>query len=524
MSEAQPTAPAPGAASAHARGVAGLVRWRYLRYVLMAQFYVVLALAFLYVIPSTYPVLAVSGLLFLCGFVMLIYKGLRSLVAQNFVLSVAVGCFIEGMTILMFFKYATFATHFFDLGIFMQPLYTTLYGHELLATQASPSALQLVSITPVPLSASNTTFMLTSVFSPMLFLLLPFYAVYPSAITLFLIQNAAIALPALFVFNMIEDRKKALWASLLYLCYAPLYFVALFDFHTEAFFPVFLFLAVYFMKTDAKWYYASVALFLSVNQAGPALLAFFLPYIYFKTKNLWQVALPAVMAVCFGAGAFVVTGHVLDWRFVIPSGGAAASSVLSGLGGKLTYAMFLLAPVAFVPLLDILAFLPAGAWLVYALVRNYYPFTSILFQYNMLAAGFIFLGLVGAVKHVDAKVLKIGIVVSLVVFAASWPQTSGYIAGSELPYANPAYPQLSVILKEIPANATVMASDSVYPSLANRLGTYFNPTFPPQWIVLEKTDNNLFIQYPYVQYYMSVANYTILVNNSLLFVARMNAG
>lgn len=512
--------------SLSARGIAeiasGIVSWKYLKYALLGQFYVILSLAFFYVLPASYPLLAASGILFLCGLLMIVHKGLISLLRQSTVLSVAFGCFVEALTLFMFFKYVTFTTHFFDLGIFMQPLYLTLYGHQLLATNASPTALQLVAVSPINLSAPNSTFMLTTVFSPLLLLLLPFYAIYPSALTLFIIQNVVIAFPAFLIFRLIEDKGKALWASLLYLGYAPLYFVALFDFHTEVFFPLFLFLAVYFMTTDSKWFYASVALFLSTNQAGPALLVFFLPYLYRKTKSIPMTAVPAAMAACFAGAAYVVTGQFIKSQFVLPSVGSAASSIISGLGGKLTYATLMFAPVLFLSLLELLATLPALAWLAYTLLRNYFPWTSILFQYNMLVAGFVFLGLVGAVKHVDAKVLKVGLVISLVVFVISWPQNIGYVAGNELPFGNPAYPQLSAVLRQIPPNATVMASDSVYPVLANRVGTYFNPNFPPQWIVLEKGDNNLFIQYPYVDYYMSVAHYTVLINNSMLFVAEMN--
>ena len=502
-----------------------IVRWRFLKCVLLGQFYIVLALEFFYILPTSYPMLAASGLLFLLGLLMLVSRELISLLRQNFVLSCAVVYFVEIMTLWMYFKNATFATHFFDLGNFMQPLYLTLFGHQLFTLNVNPLVGQGISVIPINLSAPNSVFLFTYVFSPFLFLVLPFYAIYPSATTLFVIQNVLIALPALFIFRLVEDKEKRLWVSLLYLGYAPIYFSGIFDFHTEAFFPLFLFLIVYFMKSDTRWYYVSSALFLSLNQAAPELLAFFMPYVYFKSRNFRLVLWPALMAAVFGLAASVVSGHVLDWRFLFPSeGGAAASAVLSGLGGKLTYVMLLLAPLLFVPLLQPLALLPAGVWMAYAFIRNYFPFTSILFQYNMLVTGFLFLGLVGALKHIDSRMLKVGLVVSLLVFAVSWPQGTGYIAGTELPYSNPAYQRLDSIVSQIPPNATVMASDSVYPALANRAETYFVPNFPPQWIVLEKGDNNLFEQQPYVEYYLSKANYTILENDSLLFVAKLNNG
>jgi uncharacterized membrane protein len=331
-----------------------------------------------------------------------------------------------------------------------------------------------------------------------------------------------IAFPALLIYRLVEDKTKRLWVSLLYLGYAPFYFAAIFDFHTEVFFPLFLFLTLYFLKTNAKWYYASLVLFVSVNQAGPLLLAFFLPYVYFRSRSFRMVLWPALIAVVFGTAAYATSGHFFDWRFMVPSGGAAASAVVSSLGSKLTYVMFLLAPLLFAPVLEPLALLPAMAWLAYVFLRNYFPFASILFQYNMLVAGFLFIGLIGTLKHVDSRMLKVGLIVSLLVFVASWPQSGGYVAGTELPFSNPAYQKLSSILTRIPPNATVMASDSVFPALANRMGTYFDPSFLPQWIVLEKSDNNFALQQPYVSYYLSRANYTILENDNLLFVATLN--
>lgn len=139
-----------------------------------------------------------------------------------------------------------------------------------------------------------------------------------------------------------------------------------------------------------------------------------------------------------------------------------------------------------------------------------------VFQYSVTAAGFLFLGLIGASKHVNTKLLMVGLVISLCVFAASWPRSGNTPAGTERPYANPAYHELTAYVQQIPANATVMASDSVFPQLANRVGTYFDPNFPPHGIILDKTDNNLGYQEPLVAHCLSAVPFSILENDSLL--------
>jgi len=497
-------------------------RWRHLKYVLLAQFYVVLGLEFYYVLPASYPLLAGSGILFVCGLVLLVQRGLASLLKQNRVLTYSVAGFVGALTVYMYFRNATFTTHFFDLGNFEQPLYMTLFGHQFFVVNASPNVIKEQVLPWFVTGWPNSTFYFTADFSPMLILLLPFYAIFPNPVTLALVQNLALALPALLIFRVVEDEGRRLWVSLLYLGYAPLYFVAIWDFHTEVFFPLFLFLMVYFLKSNRRWFLASAVLFLSINQAAPVLLFLLLPYLYKKSRDPLLVGWLGVIAFLFIDAAYAVTGYFLDPRFAVPSGGGLLSAVFPGMGDKLTYLALLLGPLFFAPLLSPLAVLPAGAWLAFTFVKDFPPFYSIYYQYSMIAAGFIFLGLVGASRRVDPKLLKVGLVLSLCVFAASWPWTGNTQAGTDLPYSNPAYQKLQYYLAQIPANATVMASDSVFPQLANRVGTYFDPDFPPQWIILEKTDGNLAFQEPSVGRFMLEGSYTILENDSLLFVARMN--
>ncbi len=528
--------------------VVSLTHWNLFKYVLLAQFYLVLALAYFYVIPDSYPILAFSGLLFVWGLVQLAYRGLVGVIRQSRTVSVGVAAFIVGITCWMYLKNISFSTHLWDLGWVMQPLYTTLYGHQFFQLHVSPLAYNGEGVSPVSAGwleccSPSSLPLLTRLFSPFLLLLLPFYAILPSATTLFVLQSAALALPALLVFNLVADRSKAMWASLLCLGYAPLYYVAIFDFHTEAFLPFFILLTVYFLEKNEKWFYVSAALFMSMNQAAPYLFLLFLPFIYFRRLSVHVgtqegkltlraeyelrrrrfVIVPALLAGILAGSAYLVAGSAIGTTPPIASLSAPVSTLLTNLSTKVDYALLLGAPLLFVPLLEPVAILPGLAWLGNVFFTNYFAYSSLWFQYSMIVAGFLFVGLAAAVKHVDTKFLKVGFVLSLCIFAGSWAHGSGYIAGTEVPYSNPAYAQLVQVLPRIPQNATVMASDSVFPALANRLGTYFDPNFPPDWIVIVKSDNNVFIQQPFVDYFLSTNNYTILYNDSSLFVAVLNS-
>lgn len=501
--------------------------WLPRKCLLLVQFYVVLALAFFYIVPDSIFVVGTSGVVFLFGLLLLVYRRLIPALLESQILFVAFLFFLLLSTDWMVFKQITFTTHFFDLGIIMQPLYSTLYGHQLFTVNASPDVLRGIISIPPNLAGPDSTFLLKSSFSPIWFLLLPFYAVYPSAYTLFVVQGIVLGLPAFLLYRMVEEKGKALWVSLLWLGYTPMYYALVFDFHTEVLYPLFLFLLVYFMKRDTRLFYVSLLMFLAINQAAPLLLFLFLPYVYWKTRNARLVVFSALIAIAFILAAYAITGGVLQssqgTSLVLPSSLSGLVATLStSLSNHLNYVIYLLAPLLFIPLLEPLTILPAIGWMGYAFVRNYFPYTSIQFQYDVILAGFLFLAFAGASKKIDVRVIKVGLVVSLVVFAATWGSAGGQLAATDTPYSNPAYPSLNSIISQIPPSATVMASDNVFPHLANSMSTYFTPNSPPQWIVISKTDRNIGYQMPYINYFLSVANYKIIENNSVLFVAELS--
>jgi len=503
------------------KSVAGLFSRKYL---LLAQFYVILVLAFFYVIPDTYFVLGASGLIFLLGLLLLLYRWLISILSQSTVLFWTFLFFLVLSTDWMYFKQITFTTHFFDLGSFMQPLYSTLYGHQLFTMNANPDT--IARIVSLNLTGPDSFFLFKYLFSPILFLLLPFYAVYPSALTLFIIQGAALGLPAFLAFRMVEDKGKALWISLICLGYAPMYYALVFDFHTEAFYPLFILLVAYFLKRNTKLFYVSLLLFLSVNQAAPVLLFLFLPYIFWKTRSVKLVLYCSLMAAAFILAAYAFSGSVLGFQgtsLLSSTGGSGlVAKLTSSLPSKFNYVLYLLAPLLFIPLLEPLTILPAVGWLGYAFASNYFPVLNIQFQYDLIIAGFCFVAFIGSSKRIDGRVVKVALFVSLIVLAATWGSAGGQLAATDGPYSNPAYPKLNSILSQIPPTATVMASDDVFPHLASSMNTYFTPTFPPQWIVISKYDRNVGYQLPYINHYLAVAKYTIIENDSILFVAELS--
>lgn len=96
-------------------------------------------------------------------------------------------------------------------------------------------------------------------FDPILFLLLPFYSLYQSPITLLVLQSVFLGLGGLPLYHLARDELKSDFAgvvfSLSYLLYPPIQGVNWFDFHPECLLPLFLFTAFYYFKKNNFYRY-----------------------------------------------------------------------------------------------------------------------------------------------------------------------------------------------------------------------------------------------------------------------------
>lgn len=160
------------------------------------------------------------------------------------------------MSYLSLIKYYTFNATAWDLGIFSQSMHTTLNFHTLFYNN-----LELGSHFHVH-------------FSPILFLCLPFYAIYQSPTTLLILQAVAVALggvPLYFLAKReFESPKHSVAFTALYFLYPALHGANLFDFHPEAFIPLFGFSTLYFYKNE-KWgkYFIFLIVLLMIKEDMP---------------------------------------------------------------------------------------------------------------------------------------------------------------------------------------------------------------------------------------------------------------
>ena len=174
-------------------------------------------------------------------------------------------------------KYSAFSAHAWDLGIFDQSLWTTLHAGKLFFSTVE----QFI----IPSGVFFGTH-----FSPILFLVLPFYGLTSSPHALLIFQSLILALGAVplyfFAKNALNNKAVAVVFSLAYLFYPPLQGVNWFDFHVQAFLPLFFFCAIYFLANENfPRYFLFVFLALTVAENVPITVAFLGLYCFWRFRK-----------------------------------------------------------------------------------------------------------------------------------------------------------------------------------------------------------------------------------------------
>lgn len=176
-------------------------------------------------------------------------------------------CFGGSSFLQLFFSYISILRHYafststWDLGIYNQAFHTTLRNGKLFYETAE-------------LYGNPSGSIFGGLFAPILFLILPFYALYPAPETLLVVQSFAIGLGAIPLFCLARDKLRSdrlsLAFAVMYLLYAPIQGVNIYDFHPEAFFSVFMLFAIYyFFKERWQAYFIfSVLTLMSIGWSG----------------------------------------------------------------------------------------------------------------------------------------------------------------------------------------------------------------------------------------------------------------
>lgn len=418
-----------------------------------------------------------------------------------------------------------FGTYAWDLGIFNQALWTTLHNGKF-----------FYSTCELLINPSGSFFGIH--FSPILFLLLPVYAIYSSPQILLVIQSFILALAALPLYKLVRHvvkyRLVGIVFVLLYLFYPPLQGINWFDFHVQCFLPLFFFSAFYyFEKQEWKPYFLFIVLSLMCEEHVCMVVAFigFFAFWHYKehimsvmkTKNFGDtIFLVSIATVALAVLWYLMTIWVRDTFFPInpnfiyefkaaenwsvlgaqdpikiplyialyPARAAAALSY--DFLAKISYLLILFGPLALRPFFSIKHVLPAFPWLLFALFSNYQPYYGISNQYPAYVIAFIFIAAIFALVDKngigDLKVLERRLAAmflcSLVAFVMVSPLS---------PLVTIVYPESGLgsmtehkefiheILAHVPPDASIITQSNIFPHVSSRINAYVIPTIHPIW-------------------------------------------
>jgi uncharacterized membrane protein len=411
----------------------------------------------------------------------------------------------SGFTIFMHYAFKTYA---WDLGIFTQSLWTTVNKGKLfyytIELPANPSG----------------SFMGTH-FSPILFLVLPVYAIFQSPCTLLVLQSIVLGLGALPVYwiakKQFNDRLSAVGLAVAYLFYPALQSVNTFDFHTEAFIPLFFLMTFHYIE-EKKWFKGLLfaLLTLSTIEFAPILILFLGGYLVlkevFRTHSaehnetfLRRISFPLMLItialVWFFAAFYVMntvnpikgTGLPGNWTFWGSSLSEAAVNILThplealtfmvSPIGKVFYVFSLMAPLLMLSLFSP-EFLVALPWLIAAPLSEYWLYYNFYFQYSAFAIGQLFVAAIFSLKRLSfftndgqrnlrlQRRMIVAILTASILLCVALSPIGLPRLGDRRVEITPHSNLLLEVLKLVPDNASIATQNDIFPHVAQREDAY----------------------------------------------------
>lgn len=205
-------------------------------------------------------------------------------------------CF-GGIAVLGVLRYKTFGSPNFDFGIWCNMFYNMKETGLAMVTCERDMLLSHFAVH----------------ISPVYYLLLPFYYLFPSPVTLQIGQAAVLAAGVIPVFLLARHFKLSnphtVLVTILYALFPVITTGCSFDLHENCFLPLFLLLTFYFyeIKKPIPMYVCAI-LVLSVKEDAAVYLLFFALFLLISEKKYLHGSILAAMAV----GYFLLCGYLLE--------------------------------------------------------------------------------------------------------------------------------------------------------------------------------------------------------------------
>lgn len=473
-------------------------------------------------------------------------------------------------------KHNTFTTYAWDLGIFDQGFWTTVNLDQFFYYTCE-----------LHLSDSGSFFGIH--FSPILFTIVPLYYLHQSAETILVIQSLILGLSALPVYRiagLYHGKQISCILACLYLLNPALHGVNSYDFHVQAFLPLTLGYVLYYTLAR-KWvsFLVAVNLALAVQEQVFYLMAAFTVFLFIilirepGNESTKQKATIIILFLVFAITWKLIGVNVIHYFNPDIPAHLKAGQHYAVLGvedpieiplytlthpvkvfqalnyewyNKIGYLLCLFTPYLIAASQFPLYLLPTAPWFAISLLSNYPPYYRIGFQYSAYVISFIYTGyIVGASRLLEdrgreyakhfIKVLSILTIIIGLSLSPLSPLTWGLHLSPayERPVQTTRTQRLNQIIDMVPANASILTQDNLFPHFSNRLEAYvmIPPTYKDvktwkdainwvtaletEYILLDlKTDPHNTIKYAFTP--IRQRNYQLLAFYDNIYLYKLN--
>jgi uncharacterized membrane protein len=422
------------------------------------------------------------------------------------ILAIGITVYTSVLTYLSWVQYADLRTPTFDMGVSLQIVQT------ILQTGLPYETANWVS------SNGTQSFNFFGIhFSPVRYLFAGAYWFYPSAATLLFVQALFVSLGSIPTYKLslhvLGSRRTSVLISGLYLLFPPIIMSNLYDVHEESIVPVALLSAYYFYTT--RQYNKSILFFVFmglIQESVDALIFFaalqliafnFNDYRQFlRDRKLTKGIVISLSLLVAAPIAFVLENKL----FLIINPGAgfiplapqayaiSPLNILSHLPQKAVYWLVLLGLTGFLPLQNKKALILVIPWFVVSVFGGNPDFSVFFFQYNFIIIPALIIGTIYGLEKLRHKKsptrgiafrlrttpvfkkLPIILLIGYLLFTPLYPLLSPYLVPGPhvVSYYLPPSDNTSLdqLFNLIPSNATVLASDYLFPHAVRGISSY----------------------------------------------------
>ena len=316
------------------------------------------------------------------------------------IITIAAIAYILSMFYISYLKYYTFQDTFFDLGLNNEVLW--LLSHGFVSNYLNNPFNQIY-----PLQYEK----------PIIFLVLPFYSIYPHPVTLIFIQTLFLGLTVFPIYitsrKIIESKLVSGIIAISFLGFFPVASTNLFDFHFTSLFPFFYLITVMFWTMHKRrLMLLSAIVTATINPLTLILIAFFLVYallLNFKYKKSFfsyiKTNTPILLVVL---GLLITLGiyHVFGTLYLAGTNPTIGGPIfLFDINYKLELFLFLFGALAFIPLIEPLTLFfisPYAGFVILSTDNAHFQIFGL--HYPVLASGPLYLGLMLGFKSIKSTI------------------------------------------------------------------------------------------------------------------------